>query len=254
MKHLVLAGKDCVIYDNIDELPIRRFHRWQKVLMMAAGVGATLSDFDTHIDRVVRYLKASDTDNAVKELENLRQNVNVMQQEIPLTGMAFAALVKSIDGVACDDISEDGLQRTLDKLGDVTVKEMQDNVLASKKKIDHELTVYFPAIFDDVLTKQYYEDMKRRTLMLLEGIIEGGTDEEQIEALTNKLVLATAPQTWTGSKSVEVQQDKAFEDLCLAISKEFHVNAKDFSVMEYYAAQEVLNKIVKEREKRTKKR
>lgn len=254
MKHLIIHGKDVVIYDSIDELPIRRFHRWQKLLMVAAGVGSTLADFDAHIDRVVRFLKTSNTDDAVKELENLRQNVNMMQGEVPLAGMTFAALVASIDGEACDDISEDGLQRTLDKLGDMTMKEAQEEMLASKKKIDHELTLYFPAIFDDVVSRQYYDDIKKRTLLILDGIVNGEQDKEQVEALTNRLALTMKPQTWTGSRSVEIIQDKAFEDLCLAIGKEFNVDAKRFTVLEYYSAQETLAKVAKEREKRARKR
>lgn len=123
-----------------------------------------------------------------------------------------------------------------------------------KKKIDHELTTYFPAVFDDAQSRQYYDDVKKRTLLILEGIVNGTKDNANIEAMTDQLVLSNKPQTWTGSKSVEVVQDKAFEDLCLAISKEFGVDSKRFTVLEYYAAQETLGKIIKEREKRARKR
>ena len=134
MKHIEIQGKKVVMFDSIDELPIRRFHKWQKLLMVAAGVGGTLAEFDSHIERVVTFLKTNDRDNAVKELENLRQNVNMMQNEVPLAGMAFAALIQSVDGKECNDISEDGLQRTLDLLGGVTFGQVQAETLASKKK------------------------------------------------------------------------------------------------------------------------
>lgn len=256
MKHLVFGKKDVVMYDSIDELPVRRFHRWQKMLMMAAGVGATLADFDSHIERVVAFLKNEDKDNAIKELENLRQNVNLMQNEVPLSALAFAALVKSVDGVDTDDISEDGLQRTLDMIGEATMKEVHEAAVSSKKKIDHELTLYFPSIFDDVITRQYYDDIKKRTMLILDTIINGESEDKSanIEKLTETLIMAAKPQVWTGSKAVDIQQDKAFEDLCLAISKEFNADAKRFTVLEYYAAQETLAKIAKEREKHARKR
>lgn len=253
MKHIEIQGKKVVMYDSIDELPIRRFHKWQKLLMVAAGVGGTLAEFDSHIERVVTFLKTNDRDNAVKELENLRQNVNMMQSEVPLAGMAFASLIQSVDGKECNDISEDGLQRTLDLLGGVTFGQVQAETLASKKKIDHELTIYFPAVFDDVVARQYYDDVKKRTMLILEGIISGENSDE-VQALTDKLVTTVKPQTWTGVRSVEVVQDKAFEDLCLAMSKEFGVDAKRFTVMEYYTAQETLAKLAKKRSNRARKR
>ena len=65
-------GKHTVeIYDAIDELPIVRFHRYQKLLLIDAGVGSDIAAFDQRTEKMRRYLMDGKTENAQKELENL---------------------------------------------------------------------------------------------------------------------------------------------------------------------------------------
>ena len=256
MKTVELAGHKVVVYDSIDELPMVRFHRFNKMLLVDAGVGSDISDFDAHIERAVRYIRKQDNENAAKELENLRQNVYMILSGQSVRDLSFACLVSEIDGKPCNDLSEQGLAEVLRTLGGVPRKEITTSAEAVKKKIDQELTVYFPTLFDDVDTREYYDIMKRRTLAILGQITDGESEERKkaIDELTERMVLYIKPKVFTGNQSVEIAHDKNFESLCLTIQRETHADAKKMTVLEFYNAYEYIRNAAKERQKQTSKR
>lgn len=243
------------IYDSIDELPMVRFHKYSKMLLVDAGVGSDINDFDAHIERAVRYIRKGENENGAKELENLRQCVYLILSEQSVRDLSFACLVAKIDGKPCDDLSEQGLTEVVRTLGAVPRKDFTSSLDEVKKKIDDELTTYFPDLFDDVNAREYYDTMKRRTQAILDNIIEGESEERKkaINDMTERMVLYVRPKVFAGRQSVEIQHDKAFESMCLTISRETHANAKRMTVMEYYNAYEYIRKLSKERQKQTAK-
>ena len=124
------------MYDAIDELPIVRFHKYQKMLLIDAGVGADIAAFDQRIERVRRFLLAGQADKAGQELENLRQCVYFIQTDVSPKHRAFAALVTKIDGQSFEDVSDDSLNAILQKLNDAPENELAAQLDAVKKKID----------------------------------------------------------------------------------------------------------------------
>lgn len=255
MKEVRLDGHRVVVYNSIDELPMERFHRYNKMLLVDAGVGSEISDFDARIERCVRYIRKGENENAAKELDNLRQNVFLIMQEQGVRDLSFACLVQSIDGEPCNDISEEGLTKVLERLGGVPRRQMTDALQSVKKKIDDELSMYFPDIFNDVESKEWYDTLKRRTLAVLENIINGRSDDRDrvIEDMTERMVLYSRPKVFSGSKSVEIEHDKNFESLCLTIQSETHADAKRMTVLEFYNAYEYIRRLSKERKKKPAK-
>lgn len=242
MKELTLNNHKVRIYDSIDGLPMVRFHRYNRMLLVDAGIGSDISDFDVHVERVVRYIKNKDNESAAKELDNLRQNVYMIMQGQSVRDLSFACLVESIDGEKCDDLSPDGLAKVLETLGGATRKELTEAYQSVKKKIDEELSLYFPRLFDDVRSREYYDILKRLTVTVLEGIADGESEERKAraEGLREKLVLFQKPKVFRGHDGVEVVHDKEFETMCLAITKETGRDAKVMTVLEYYNAYEYL--------------
>lgn len=251
MKTLTMNKHKVVIYDSIDELPMVRFHKYGKMLLVDSGVGSDINDFDAHIERATRYIRNGDLENGAKELENLRQCVYLILSEQSVRDLSFACLVKEIDGRPTDDLSEEGLTEVVRMLGGVPRKEMAESLDSVKKKIDGELTLYFPDLFDDVASREYYDQMKRRTAMVLQNITEGEDEQRRkdIERLTEAMVLFVSPKVFAGRRSVEIQQDKEYESMCLTISRETHADAKKMTVMEYYNAYEYIRRMAKERSK-----
>lgn len=253
----VKIGKHTVeMFDAIDELPIVRFHKYQKMLLVDAGVGADMDAFDHRIERARRYVAEGKSDKAQQELENLRQCVYLIQNGLSPAHRAFAALVAKIDGKECKDMSDAALEAITAKLQDVPAKELTARLDAVKKKIDGELMLYFPSIFNDSEVKEYYDILRKRTLEVLRGIAEGRENPagtEVVDKLTTLLVTYSNPKTFSGSESVEIQFDRQFEDLCLALSEQLHVEPKKYTVLEFYNAFDFIQEKAKRAERAQKR-
>lgn len=255
MKEVRLNGKKVRLYDSIDSLPIERFHVYNRMLLVDSGIGSDISDFDAHIEKVVRYIRKGDNDNAAKEMENLRQNVYMVLEGQNVQHMSFACLVESIDGKPCSDLSPEGLKQVLERLGGAPKHDITSSLDEVKKKIDSELQLYFPSLFNDTKTKEYFDQLKRLTLAELERITEGESEERQAKAeqIRESLILFSKPKVFTGTEGLEVRHDKEFETMCLMITKETGRDAKKMTVLEYYNAYEYLTKKAKETQKRQNK-
>lgn len=238
-----IGRHDVELYDAIDELPIVRFHKYQKLLLVDAGVGADIAAFDQRIEKTRRFLMAGKAEQAHQELENLRQCVFMIQAEINPRNMAFAALVKSVDGVSRDDISDEALRETLNMISDSPLKDIAARMEAVKKKIDGELMLYFPAIFNQSNVKEYFDILRKRSLAILYAIQSGNVDADgliAVEELTTKLVTYSNPQVFSGADSAEIKYDRQFEDICLAMSEQLHTTPKNSTVLEFYNAYEFI--------------
>lgn len=244
MKKITLGKDELEIYDSIDELPIIRFHKYNKMLLVDSGIGSDLSDFDNHIERAIRYCRTK-PELAADELDNLRQTVYFIQSEVSPKYLAFCVLVKSFNGEPFNDLSDDGLKSLLEKLNDVTHTEMTAQLETVKKKINDELDIYFPKVFDDASVKEYYDQLKRRTVLMLESIITGENKESKIDEITGLLLTFAKPMIFHGENSTEIQYDKQFESMCLLLSQQLHVNPKSFTVLEYYNAFDYLKEQAK---------
>ena len=253
----VKIGKHTVeMYDAIDELPVVRFHKYQKFLLVDAGIGGDIVAFDQRIEKTRRFLMDGKPDKAQQELENLRQTVYLIQSEISPKHLSFATLVTKMDGRDCDDLSDGALAKLLETLNDVPEKELTAQLEAVKKKIDGQLRLYFPALFADSSVKEYYDIMKKRTMAVLTNIIAGvphPDETPEIEKLTTALITYTHPQTFSGSESVEIQFDRQFENLCLALSEQLHVRPKEYTVLEFYNAFDFVRERAKETENAQKR-
>lgn len=104
------------------------------MLLVDAGIGSDIADFDKHISRIAAFLAKNDNKQAITELENIRQNVYFIQSGVSPRNLAFAVLVKSIDGKPCDDLSDEGLKKIVDMFADVPYKDLAASIEAVKKK------------------------------------------------------------------------------------------------------------------------
>ncbi len=253
----VKIGKHTVeMYDTIEELPIVRFHKYQKLLLVDAGIGSDIAAFDQRIEKTRRFLMAGKPEQAQQELENMRQCVFLIQSGVNPKHRAFAALITKIDGHDCTDIGDDALAAITEKLNDVPESELTAQLEAVKKKIDGELTLYFPALFNDSDVKEYYDILRKRTLEILNGIVAGVDDPagaEIVDKLTTALITYSNPKMFTGSDGVEIQFDRQFENLCLVLSEQLHVEPKKYSVLEFYNAFDFVKERAKQAEKAQKR-
>ena len=254
MRKIKLGGKAVEIYDSIEELPITRFHAYNKMLLVDAGIGSDLSDIDNHISRTVGFMQDGRADIAERELDNLRQCIYFAQSEISPRCMAFAALVKSIDGVEYNGVGTDSLKEVVEKLGGSKVGELFENFLTVKKKIDEELTLYFPREFEDAKSKEYFDKLRQKALLTLDAVISDEEDDSKLKAITREVLTYFKPQVFEGTESVEVQHDKQFDKMCIALSKSLHIHPKTLTTLEFYNAFEYLKEQIKADEKALKRK
>ena len=258
MREVKIGKHKLKVFDSIEDLPIVRHHKFSKLMLIDAHIGSDITDFDSHAERIIRFIKANKPEMAEKELLNMRQNIFMVQSETSPKHLAFAALIQSVDGEEVTDLSDDSLKAVLAKISDVTVGEIDKLIEECKKKLDLELQVYFPKLFDSAEVKEYYDKLKKRTLLLLDQLEKGDdfSEEEQreLERITDELVLFSEPLLFAGPESAEIKQDKQFENACLAISQHTNTDAKKFTVLEYYNALFYLREQIKEQGKKKPKK
>lgn len=245
-----IKGKTVEIYDAIDELPIRRFHKFNKYMLVDSGIGSDLNDIDQHIYKISKFIDMNDSNNAKLQLENLRQSLFMISQENNVRHMSFVTLIKSIDGVEVTDLSDENIKRLFDMFNEKTVSFVDRLVTAIKKKIDGEISLYFPGYSDDATSKEYYDKVRERALLQLDALLSGKDNTESINKVEEFLVSLAKPKVFSGNKSVEIAYDKSFEDMCLFLKKETGAEVDKMTVLQFYNAFEYLKKI---NSKKTKK-
>lgn len=117
------------------------------------------------------------------------------------------------------------------------------------------MRLYFTRLFDDATLKEYYDKLKQRTIVVLRTIIDGRAteaDAKEIDDITAELITYFNPQTFTGPESVEIRHDRQFENMCLILSQNLHVDPKKFTVLEYYNAFEYIKEQAKKANKQKK--
>ena len=145
---------EVIFYDSIEEMPHRRYMKFNKEMMRANEVGNTVADMMKRVDRAMSFIGAKEHDKAMKELSNAKMSYSYAQNQLEPKGLALAAMVKSINGVERNDISTSGLQSTLALLQDIgiTKKELDDTSGSIKKKLRGSLKFSFLSSLKDKIS------------------------------------------------------------------------------------------------------
>lgn len=253
MVEVILDKHKVVLFNSIEELSIERYHKFNKMLLVDAGIGSTIADFDRHLVKIVSLARENKLEEMGREVENMRQGVFLTQQELSPKLLSFAALTKSIDGEDVTDISDAGLKAVVERLKDEHIKRISDTLEDAKKKLDDELQAYFPNFYESARDKEYYDLIKSRTLAVLDNIIDP-SNEKDVQAMTDQIITFTPTRKFSGIDNAEVKHDKQFYTICQVISQNLHREARNMTVVEYYSALEVLKEQDRQYKKALKKR
>ena len=117
MHQIILKRKKINIYADAEETVINRYNKFNKCLLLRSEVG---SDPTSIYDRIADMSKVADNpDKLANSTHNLLQLFAFITDEINVEHNAFAVMVASIDGEDRNDISDEGLKRTLKELSDL---------------------------------------------------------------------------------------------------------------------------------------
>lgn len=244
MKHLHLNKHTLKLYEDIDEMPIVNFQKYNKYLLIDAGLGSDIDDVDSHIVAIARYIKASETKKAIQELQNMRQTLHLINSELSPKYLAFAALIHSVDGKEVTDLSDEGLKSLLQELKEIKHSTIINFLVNLKKKVTTALELYFPEEFVSPKEKETYDTLKRRTLFVLESLVNNVDTSAQVEEIDKVLLKTGSPKSFSGGESVEIKYDKQFEGLCLLIAQKANLDARKMTVLQFYNAVESIKKQV----------
>lgn len=251
MKEEKINGHRFEFYDSIEDLPIVRFHKYSKYMLVASGIGDSIADVDEHIERIMKLIDF-DTAKAKRELLNMRHNIVTILSEQDIRHIGFMYFVYSVDGKVWEDFSDSGVHKLYEMVMDASELAMARAERDIRERLDEELRDYFPQVFEGE-NKNLLDYARKRALLQIDEVLNDTDNSAEIAKLGELLSIGYKPLVFDGKESVELQFDKQFEQMCLALSKEFGGKAKEYSVMEYYSAYERLEKINKELERIKKK-
>ncbi len=126
------------LYDDPECLPADNYYRFNKYLLLESSLGSSVEDFSIkHINIIYTLINADKKQEAITEINNLRQLFFQTLNEVNMAQMAFACLIHSIDGMRCEDYSESGLRGIIERIGriGITQKELK------KKQLKYQITL-----------------------------------------------------------------------------------------------------------------
>lgn len=115
---LKLGKHKIELFESIDDLPFNRFNAFNKFVMLDAELGSTITDFDQKTVKIHNFLAKEMNKEALDEMYNLRNVVHNILTENNQKGLAFASLIRRIDGELVKDYSIENLRTILDKLSE----------------------------------------------------------------------------------------------------------------------------------------
>lgn len=128
-------GKQIEFYDSIDDMPIVKFHRFNKMMLIDSGIGSDLTDITDHIEKIGRYIELNDKQNGKQQLNNLRQSLYMVSNELNVKHLSLMVMIKTIDGKEMKDISTKNLEKLLKMFENKKKSWFEDMVENLKKKI-----------------------------------------------------------------------------------------------------------------------
>lgn len=132
MKVKNIRGKTVEYYTTVEEIPIGRYHKFQKYLLLESNIGDTKDGIDLHLDKLASLIRNNKNDKALTEIFNLSTQLNIIEQEISFKSLAFAALVRKINGEFFDAKTDESIQKISDKLN--APVGIINNIIAEVKK------------------------------------------------------------------------------------------------------------------------
>jgi hypothetical protein len=236
-----IGGRKVELYDSIDELPIKRFHKFNKYLLIDSGIGCDIDSINEHIAKIGAFLK-DQPDEAKKQLENLRQSLYFIMEEMNPRSLSFIVLIHKIDDVLITDLSDNNIKNLSDKLSCEKVSFIHKIMESVKKKLDFELGVYFPTFFSDVVQKEILSNFKEKVILQLDSIIKDVDNNDRIDKIDHYLLTFNKPHIFTGANGDEVKYDKNFEELCILVQNETRINIDVLTIFQFYTILEYLKK------------
>lgn len=232
-----IQGKVVEFYDDPDDMPVKRWQRYNKYSMISGDMGSSIDDLVASVKKIADVIR-EDTETGMMLLENMVTSMRMIDSENVPKIFALAALVKSIDGEPREDLSDTGLAETAKVLSLATVKAIDDLLLSIKKKIDSTLHALFPKQFPETTNKKqvYFDALKELKLAQCAALEKGVTDNDEIRKLKARLALIYKPHCYVGEKAYDLVYDRQFNKEMTMLRHTLNIDTEKLTVVGYFSA------------------
>lgn len=203
-------GKHTIeLFDSIETLPILRFQRFNKYQMQSIEIGNTFEDYDQRTMKTLQFLQKGMTQEAIMELENRRETVFKAYNDFTPHGKSFAVMVKRIDDKHYSTFTDENINKCLDHLERIgfTQKESINQLKEVKKKIEIQLSVYFPALFPKNGNLEVVALRIKKVNASLDDIIEQSeSTKKNVFNIEKELLEQAKPNVWNMWKTDNMER------------------------------------------------
>lgn len=233
------------IYDNIQDLPILTFQKFNKYQMMASEIGNDFEDYDRRTAKTIAFLDKGMVKEARQELENRRIAVFNAYREFTPVGYSFAVLIRRIDKKEYNKKTSeeiDDILKHLEKIG-FDFKTSIEKLKEVKKKIDQQLLVYYPKFFPKNQNKDILALRAKRVNYLLDLIIEKKESiKEEVFEVEKEILENDTPHVWNVhiENNMERVLEVDFNKFAIQVTELSNQRLEDMTTFRFYATVEYL--------------
>lgn len=132
---VVKYGSDVVsFYVDIEEIRERNREKFDMYAVLSSELNPKLSSFDKKITSLLNFIENDKKDEAKEAVNNLHKSISLTTAGHNLNRVAFGALIKSVNRMVIDDLSDENLDSIVSNLKGITTKDIDDRVNNTKKK------------------------------------------------------------------------------------------------------------------------
>lgn len=137
MQTITSNNHTITVYSSPKELPIARYKAMNQMILHDSGIGNDMAAVDKRLQNLYNFLSSSKIDDAVTEVNNLRFTFYSLISQLDYKSKTFACLVKEIDDVEYNDITDEGLAKVSALISEIgfTVEDLEEHFNSVKKKL-----------------------------------------------------------------------------------------------------------------------
>lgn len=235
-----------VFYDSIKEIPAGRLLAFQLQLTQHNSMGSTFEEVDSGNERLDAFLSAGRVEDAIGERQNQRFAFWYMFNNINTQNLVLANLVKEINGTpVVIRKDEDALKvcRLIEET-DISVAEVEEIIEKIKKKLNSELRLYLPELFNENHDIDVTSDVIRKAIMQIEHTLGRKDYTKELADVQNRILNTIRPLCFDSEDpgNYQVEAEKSFEELCALLTSKGLQKPQEIPALQFYLNIRLLTK------------
>lgn len=145
MKVITTSNYKIELYDSIHNLPAWRDVKIDYYLLEDTGLGTNIEAIGSLFSSIVSAARSGNAKDVETAVYNIMSGIYSQIQEYRPDFMAWACMIKSINGEPFEDLSWDNVKKTIKMLSDdgLTIGDLDETFEEIKKKFPESWTSFF---------------------------------------------------------------------------------------------------------------